>query len=294
MTNILRGLGDSKTPMYFLIISCFINIIFNLLFIKYLNYGISGAAWATIIAQTFAFLGVFIYSSIKYPNYRIHLFHPLFKIYALKSILKYSVPSTMQEIFRSIGLMSLQIIINGFGTGCIAAYTVVSKIDSFAQLPTINLGRALTNYTAQNLGAKREDRIKKGFKAAFVIGLTVIMTITAFVLLSPDFLIKIFSRDSEVILIGRTYLRIVGMAYSVSLLMHLLNGILLGYEKTFVPMLATIISLCIIQVPSALLLSSTRLGYIGIWIATPLGWIGGVLIRYYYYRKIVIKQKYFV
>jgi Na+-driven multidrug efflux pump len=124
-------------------------------------------------------------------------------------------------------------------------------------LPSVNLGRALSNYTAQNLGAKREDRARQGFKAALVIGLSITFTISLLVVPNPVFFIRIFTNDTDVLLIGKSYLRIAGLVYFISVTMHTLNGILLGYEKTFIPMLSTIVSL------------------------------GGVIIRYYYYRKYI-------
>lgn len=286
MTNILRGLGDSKSPVYFLIGAALLNIALDICFVKYCNMGIAGAAYATIISQFMSFLGSFVYMHVRYPKYRIHLLHPEFRPSVLKDSLRIGIPSMTQQMFKSIGFMVLQGMVNGFGSTCMAAYAAATKIDSFAQLPALNLGQALANFTAQNRGAGKEERAKKGFKAALIVGWVITLTISLIAVPFPEVLIRLFTSEPDVLAIGKTYLRIVGLFYFVDATMQMLNGILLGYEKPFVPMISTIVSLCLMQVPAAFLLSSTALGYKGIWLATPFGWIGGVLIRYYYYRRL--------
>ena len=167
-----------------------------------------------------------------------------------------------------------------------AAYAATTKIDSFAQLPAMNLGQALSNFTAQNRGAHREDRARRGFRAALTLGLAISITISCIVVPSAPFLIRLFGNDPAVIEIGCTYLKIVGVSYGIEALMQILNGILLGYEKPFIPLFSTIVSLCLMQVPAAFLLSQfTDFGSTGIWMATPFGWAGGVAIRIFYYMR---------
>ncbi len=291
MTNILRGLGDSRSPVYFLIAAALMNIVLDILFVRNLGMGIAGAAYATIASQFFSFFGSFVYMYIRYPRHRIQLLHPSLDLGVLRDSLKIGVPSMMQQVFRSLGFMTLQGMVNTFGTNCMAAYAAATKIDSFAQLPALNMGQALSNFTAQNRGAKREDRARRGFKAALVMALTVTIAITLVIYPNPDLFVGLFSSDAEVLAIGREYLRIVSIFYCVDATMQALNGILLGYEKPFVPMVSTIVSLCIMQVPAAFLLSHTALGYTGIWLATPFGWLGGVAIRYYYFRRYVSRKE---
>ncbi len=286
ITNILRGLGDSKSPVYFLIGSTLINIALDILFVKHIGLGIAGAAIATVISQLFSFVGSFIYMRIRYTNYRIHLLHADFQGLVLKESLKIGIPSMMQQLFRSIGFMTLQGMVNGFGSNCMAAYAATTKIDSFAQLPAMNLGQALSNFTAQNRGAHREDRARKGFRAALIMGMSISITISCIVVPTAPLLTRLFTTDAAVIDIGCTYLRIVGVCYGIEALMQILNGILLGYEKPFIPLISTIVSLCLMQVPAAFLLSHfTSFGYTGIWMATPFGWTGGVAIRIFYYIR---------
>ena len=286
ITNILRGLGDSKSPVYFLIGATLINISLDLLFVKQLGFGIAGAAVATVISQTFSFVGSLLWMHAKYKEYPIHVLHGTYESAVLKESLKIGIPSMMQQLFRSIGFMTLQGMVNSFGSNCMAAYAATTKIDSFAQLPAMNLGQALSNFTAQNRGAHREDRARRGFRAALTLGLAISITISCIVVPSAPFLIRLFGDDLAVIEIGCTYLKIVGVSYGIEALMQILNGILLGYEKPFIPLISTIVSLCLMQVPAAFLLSQfTDFGSTGIWMATPFGWTGGVAIRIFYYMR---------
>jgi putative MATE family efflux protein len=282
ITNVLRGLGDSKTPVYFLIISAILNIILDIVFVILLKIGIQGAALATIVSQTFAFLGSYIYMNRIYPQFRFHIKRIEFDKKILKLSLKIGIPSVLQQLFISIGFLTVQVLINSFGASCMAAYTVVSKIDSFAEIPTINLGKALSNFIAQNIGANLHNRVNKGYSAALIMGTGISIIITIIIMIVPKYLICLFTNDKAVINIGINYLRIVGVFYIVFSAMQITNGVLIGAGCSFVPMLSTIGSLCLIQVPVAIVLSS-KIGINGIWIAIPIGWIGGLAIRFLYY-----------
>ena len=162
LTNILRGIGDSKTPTCILIAAAILNIVLDILFIKAFNMGVAGAAIATVLAQMMSFVVCMTYMKKHYSALFINVFHLQFDKTELKKSLEIGTPAMIQQVFVSIGFMSLQFLINGFGTDCMAAYTAASKVDAFAEMPALNLGQAMTNFTAQNLGAKRKDRILKG------------------------------------------------------------------------------------------------------------------------------------
>lgn len=289
LTNILRGMGDSKTPTYILIAATLINIVLDVFFITVLDMGVSGAAVATVIAQTFSFVVCMWYMKYKYPDLFIRIWSLQLDLEELKKSLVIGTPAMLQQVFVSVGFMSIQFLINGFGTDCMAAYTAASKVDSFAEMPALNLGQAMTNFAAQNYGAKKMDRVIKGGKSALVMGVGVSVLISTVICLFPSSFISIFNRDPGVIQIGNSYLRTVSVFYFVFAAMQILNGILLGYGKSFVPMLASIGSLCLMQVPAAIILSRTSLGYNGIWIAAPVGWFGGLTIRFLYFRYIARK-----
>lgn len=291
LTNILRGVGDSKTPTYILIVATLINIVLDIFFITTLKWGVAGAAIATVIAQTFSFLTCMFYMQWRYPELFIRFWNLQLDRHELKKSLVIGTPAMLQQVFVSVGFMSIQFLINGFGTDCMAAYTAASKVDSFAEMPALNLGHAMTNFTAQNYGAKKFDRVIKGGKSALVMGVGISVLISIVICLFPSVFISLFNRDPNVVQIGNGYLRTVSVFYLVFAAMQILNGLLLGYGKSFVPMIASVGSLCLLQVPTAIILSGTELAYRGIWIAAPVGWLGGLLIRFLYFKHIARKQE---
>ncbi len=283
LTNILRGVGDSKTPTYILIAATFLNIVLDITFIKIFQWGVSGAAIATVISQLFSFIVCMIYMYYHYAEFYIHVNSLQFDWQQLKQSLIIGLPATLQQVFIGVGFMSIQFLINGFGTDCMAAYTAASKVDSFAEMPALNLGRALTNFTAQNYGANQKDRIIKGGKYTLFMGVGISLLLSVIICLFPTMFLSMFNRDTNVLQIGSGYLRIVSAFYFIFAAMQILNGLLLGYGKPFVPMLGSILSLCLLQVPVAIFLSHTSLRYYGVWIAAAIGWFGGLLIRFLYF-----------
>ena len=148
LTNILRGVGDSKTPTYILIAATLINIVLDIFFITALKWGVAGAAVATVTAQAFSFITCMLYMRRRYPDLFIRLWDLQLDRHELKKSLVIGTPAMLQQVFVSVGFMSIQFLINGFGTDCMAAYAAASKVDSFAEMPALNLGQAMTNFTA--------------------------------------------------------------------------------------------------------------------------------------------------
>ena len=290
LTNILRGVGDSKTPTYILIAATLINIVLDIFFITALKWGVAGAAVATVTAQAFSFITCMLYMRRRYPDLFIRLWDLQLDRHELKKSLVIGTPAMLQQVFVSVGFMSIQFLINGFGTDCMAAYAAASKVDSFAEMPALNLGQAMTNFTAQNYGAGKIDRVIRGGKSALAMGVGISILISIVICLFPSLFISLFNRDPGVVQIGNGYLRTVSVFYLIFAAMQILNGLLLGYGKALVPMIASIGSLCLLQVPTAILLSGIELAYRGIWIAAPVGWLGGLLIRFLYFRHIARKQ----
>ena len=241
LTNILRGVGDSKTPTYILIAATFLNIVLDITFIKIFQWGVSGAAIATVISQLFSFIVCMIYMYYHYAEFYIHVNSLQFDWQQLKQSLIIGLPATLQQVFIGVGFMSIQFLINGFGTDCMAAYTAASKVDSFAEMPALNLGRALTNFTAQNYGANQKDRIIKGGKYTLFMGVGISLLLSVIICLFPTMFLSMFNRDTNVLQIGSGYLRIVSAFYFIFAAMQILNGLLLGYGKPFVPMLGSIL-----------------------------------------------------
>ena len=282
-SSVLRGLGDSKTPLYFLILSSILNIILDLLFVMVFKWGIAGAAWATVIAQGVAFITALLYLNsthkiMKFSFAKLRFDKDLF----LKS-LKIGLPSGLQHTFVAVGMMALLGIVNTFGTDVIAAYTAAGRIDSLAMLPAMNFSQAVSAFVGQNLGANKIERVKQGFKATFIMSNVFCLAMTALIVIFGGDLMRMFTTDAQVIEIGQNYLIIVSSFYLVFSSMFTIHGVLRGAGDTLIPMFITLFSLWIVRIPAAYLLSD-KIGSDGIWWSIPMGWVIGMSFSYIYYR----------
>ncbi len=290
---VLRGLGDSKTPLYFLIISTFFNIGLDLLFVIVFKWGIAGVAIATLIAQGGAFLTAIIYLNKNHKIIRFSFKNLIFDRDIFKKSIRIGLPTGIQQTFVALGMMALIGIVNTFGTNVIAAYSVATRINSLASLPAMNFAAALSTFVGQNLGAKKTGRVKAGFIATFKMSSIISLTVTAAVLLFGNYIMGLFTNDQEVIRIGKEYLMIVGSFYIVFSAMFAISGVMRGAGDTIIPMFTTLISLWVIRIPGALILSK-HFGEKGIWWAIPIGWVIGLILAYIYYltgnwkKKVVI------
>lgn len=279
---ILRGLGDSKTPLYFLIISTFINIGLDLLFVLVLKMGIAGVAIASVIAQGGAFFTAIIYLNRTHKIVRFSFKDLKFDRDIFKKSVRIGLPTGLQQTFVALGMMALISIVNGFGTDVIAAYSVATRIDSIASLPAMNFAAALATFVGQNIGAKKIDRVRAGFIATLKMSSIISVVVSVSVLLFSSSIISIFTDDPEVIRIGKEYLIIVSAFYIVFTAMFTISGVMRGAGDTLIPMFISLIALWVIRIPGAWILSK-KLGEIGIWWAIPMGWFVGFALSYIYY-----------
>jgi putative MATE family efflux protein len=280
--SILRGMGDSRTPLLFFTISTIANIAFDLLFIIVFDWGIEGAAIATIVAQGGAFI-----TAILYLNHRNHLIHFSwdslgFDWKVFRESIRIGLPTGFQQTFVALGMMALIRIINDFETPVLAAYTAASRIDALAIMPVMNLASALSAFVGQNLGANKIYRIRKGLKATLIMAWTVSLLIMGIVIFKGTFLMSMFSESQEVIQHGKNYLIIISSFYPVFATMFIMHGILRGAGDTLIPMFITLISLWIVRIPIAAFLSAS-MGPTGIWWAIPAGWTIGLIGTITYY-----------
>jgi len=293
---ILRGLGDSKTPLYFLIISTFTNIGLDLLFILVFKWGIAGAAIATIISQGGAFLTAIIYLNKYHKIIQFNISEFQFDNRIFKQSLRIGLPTGIQHTFVSLGMLALMAIVNTFGTDVIAAYSVAGRIDNLAMLPAMNFSAALATFVGQNLGARKPERVKTGLKSTLFMSSGISVFVMFIVILFKKQLMGLFTDDHEVIRIGSEYLVIVSSFYLLFTAMFKVNGVLRGAGDTLIPMFITLISLWVIRIPFAWLFSS-KIGESGIWWAIPAGWFVGLLLSYLYYltgnwrKKVVVKPQ---
>lgn len=281
---ILRGLGDSKTPLYFLVIATITNIFLDLLFIVVFKWGIAGAAYATIISQGGAFISAIIYLNRTHAVFNLSWRKLEFDWTIFKKSLNIGLPSGLQQTFVSLGMLALFRIVNDFGTDTIAAYSVALRIDSLASLASMNFGAALSTYVGQNLGARKPERVYAGLISTLKMSSFVSLMVTLVVILFRHQLMGMFTSDAVVIGIGAEYLLIVCSFYVVFSAMFVIGGLLRGAGATLIPMFITLFALWVIRIPSSWWLSR-QFGAAGIWWAIPLGWVIGAGFSWIYYLK---------
>ncbi|MFO8129074.1 MAG: MATE family efflux transporter [Bacteroidales bacterium] len=279
---ILRGLGDSRTPLYFMIIATITNILFDLLFVVVFKWGIAGAATATVAAQGGAFLTAIIYLNRTHPVINLSWR----KLYFIRSVfyknLRIGLPVGLQQAFVALGMLAMFWLVNPFGTETVAAYAVVFRIDSFAAMPAMNFANALATFVGQNLGANKPYRVRSGLWATFRMTSLIAIVMSAITLLFSTPIMSLFTNDAEVIRIGAQYIKIVSPFYIIFTTMFVVGGVMRGAGDTLVPMIITFFALWIIRIPVCYFLS-LEYGATGIWWGIPLAWISGMILSYLYY-----------
>lgn len=287
---ILRGLGDSKTPVYFLIISTIMNIILDIVFVVVFKWGIEGVAAATVISQAGAFFTIVWYLN-KY--HAIMDFAPLkmkFDGDIFRKSLRIGLPSGVQQTFVALGFLALYRIVNIFGVPTIAAYSIAMRIDSFAVMPAMNFSAAISTFVGQNIGANKFERLGRGLKSTLIMINTISITITILAVIFAGPLFRLFTDSPEVVEIGKQYIYIVTPFYVIFSTMFIFNGLLRGAGATLIPMVITILALWVIRLPISWLLSD-HMGSIGIWWGIPIAWAFGLGCSIIYYLTGKWKEK---
>ena len=279
---ILRGLGDSKTPLYFTIISTIINIALDWLFIIEFEWGVAGAAWATVIAQGGAFVTGIIYLNRTHDLLTLHISKLKFDTKIFKQSLNIGLPTGFQQTFVAFGMVALFGIVNPFGTDTVAAYSIGMRIDSIPAMLAMSFAAAIAPFVGQNIGAGKGERVKAGFRSTVIMSSVTTLLLTAVYMIFPEYIIRAFTSDAEVIIIGIEYMRAVAPFYIIFSLMFVINGTLRGAGATLVPMFITLIALWIIRIPASYIMAD-YIGREGVWWGIPIGWAFGMGLAYIYY-----------
>ncbi len=283
MASILRSIGDSNTPLIFLVLSALINIGLDLFFVLKLNMGVAGVAYATIIAQGVSSVLCIIYGLIKIPILRLKREDLIFDRLIMKQVGRYSFLTSIQQSVMTFGMLVVQSYVNIFGPDTIAAYAAGGKVESIANLPLQDFGNAFGTYVAQNKGAQREDRIELGLKSIVKIILVFGIVISAVIYLNAGRFMRIFVDASEqnVINIGIEYMSILSFFYTLLGFLMMFYGYYRGIGSLNTSLFLTIISLGIRVLLVAVL--SPIYGRVAIWWAAPIGWIIADLIGAFIY-----------
>ena len=283
---ILRGLGDSKTPLYFLILSTVSNALMALLFVVVFHWGVAGSAIATVIAQAWVFFAIAWYMNKHDKVAKLSIRELQFSKVIFKQILRIGLPTGFQQTFVALGMIALYGIVNRFGLEANAAYSVAGRIDTFASMPAMTFAIALSTFVGQNLGANIPERVHAGLKATFFMTSVVSVIMSLCSIFLGRQLMSIFTTDPNVIEIGKEYLMIVGSFYLVFSTMFVIGGVMRGAGDTLIPMFITLFSLWVIRIPLAYFFSRYQhMGVHGIWWAIPIAWVSGMILSYLYYSS---------
>ena len=291
---LLRAVGDSVTPLWFLAVSVVLNIGLDLFLILVLDQGIEGAAVATVIAQGMAASGILLYTYKTRPELRLHRKAMRFDRSSLKEITSFSTLTCVQQSVMNFGILMVQGLVNSFGTAVMAAFAAAVKIDSFAYMPVQEFGNAFSTFVAQNFGARKGDRIRRGVRSAFLITIvfSLVISLLVFFFAKPLMLIFVRPDEAEILRIGTEYLRIEGTFYLGIGILFLLYGYYRAIRMPGMSVVLTILSLGTRVVLSYWLASIPSIGVTGIWWSIPIGWFLADLvgIAYYRYRRYAISR----
>jgi len=287
IASLLRALGDSKTSLYFLVIACIINIVLDLVFILNFKMGVAGVAYATVIAQAIASILSLIYAFSKVPILRMKKKEFVFDRTIFPVIAKYSFLTSIQQSIMSIGMVAVQGLVNTFGADVIAAFTAAGKVDSLAYLPVQDFGNAFSTYVAQNVGAGKKERVHEGVKSAIKIIIVFCIISSILILMSSEYLMKIFVDSSEVKVIetGIEYISVVGIFYMLIGFLFMFYGFFRGVGNLTMSVVLTIVSLGTRVLMAYSLSSISYIGQKGIWWSIPIGWLLADILGFITYKK---------
>ncbi|HJC89748.1 MAG TPA: MATE family efflux transporter [Candidatus Mediterraneibacter excrementigallinarum] len=289
--SLLRSLGNSVVPLIFLAVSAVLNIILDLWFVAGLGRGVAGAAEATVISQYVSGIGITVYARIRFPGLLRKDKDVQLRFSRIKEITSFSGLTCMQQSIMNLGILAVQGLVNSFGTTIMAAFAAAVKIDAFAYLPVQDFGNAFSIFIAQNYGAGKNDRIRKGIRCAVAASVLFSLAVSflVFVFAGPLMGLFIDSGEASVIAEGTRYLRIEGSFYALIGILFLLYGLYRAIGNPGMSVILTVVSLGT-RVALAYALSAVPVfGVVGIWWSVPIGWfLADALGAGYYfirYRK---------
>ena len=283
--GVFTALGDSRTPLYFLMFSSVLNIILDLVFTASLGMGVAGVAWATFIAQGLA--SVMAFGTLLFRMKKIE--SGPWARYSMKAafqINRIALPSMLQQASISIGNMVIQSIVNGYGSAVIAGYAAGTKVNTFASITLTTLGSAYSNYVAQNIGAQKWERVKEGFRACLkILYAAGIFAVVLYILLAKPLILMFLKADQQqAIWAGMEFLYFVAPGYLLLNIKLACDGVLRGSGAMGEFMVDTFSDL-ILRCLFAWLLSSLFQSPAGIWFSWNIGWGGGAAFAWYFYKK---------
>lgn len=285
-SGILRAIGDSKRPLYFLVIACIINIFLDFLFVKFLHLGVAGAGYATLIAQAISAIMVVYVLMNEKGSHRLIFKDIRFHFPILKKIIMVGLPTGLQQSIVSLSNVIVQSYVNSFGSSVVAGYSASIRIDGFVNLPLQSFNMAITTFVGQNIGAKQYERVKKGTRVALGMTLAVIASISLLLFFYGESFIAIFNSEVDVIRAGRTMQLAFVPFYIVLPIVQIYNGVLRGAGKSSIPMYIMVFNFVILrQIYLAIITKLTTSVYY-VFMGWPVTWITCAIMFIIYYHKV--------
>lgn len=287
---LLRAIGNSVVPLVFLAVSVVLNIALDLALIFGLGMGVEGAAIATVAAQTVAAVGLYIYTKRSFPELNLTRSDCKADCASLRRVASWSFLTCLQQSVMNFGILMVQGLVNSFGTAVMAAFAAAVKIDSFAYMPVQDFGNAFSTFIAQNFGAGRADRIRRGIRSAVVVTTLFALTVSVLVFWLSPWLMSLFvpEGESEIIAIGVEYLRIEGSFYVGIGYLFLLYGLYRAVALPSMSVVLTVVSLGTRVALAYALAAIPSVGYTGIWWSVPIGWALADITGLWYYRRHIL------
>lgn len=289
-SNVIRALGDSKTPLYFLIFASILNIFLDLIFILKFHMGVKGAAWATVVSQAVSTILCLTFMFLRFPILRLKKSDWFVDMKFLYEHLRIGIPMGFQMSVLTIGIIAVQYVLNGLGSIAIAAYTTAVRVDQLASQSLLALGAAVATYTAQNFGAKKMSRIREGAKASIFIIFIISLLCAVFILTCGEFVVGLFMDvpNEEVIRLAMQYLHVIIIFFFFLGMLLLYRNILQGMGNVMAPLFSGLAEL-IMRVLAAFILVSP-FGFLGICLASPVAWIAASIVLYVGYKISLVRN----
>ena len=283
-SGILRGLGDSRSPLLFLLVAFFVNVVLDLFFVAVMQWGVFGVAIATVMAQIVSWL----YSLVHIKRHYAHLDYRLFSFRVnraqLKRMLSLSLPMVINHGVFSMGFLLYFRFVNGFGPAFMAGYSIAGKVENLTWLPISSLGTAAITFAGQNGGAGNMEWLNKGVRLFLKTAITINVLAAIATLLCGRWILGLFSPDAEVIEAGYSYLRCVMPFYWIYAIIHILSSFMNGVGDVKVPTWITMLMFWGVRLPLAWYLS-LHFGADVLHIAYPASWVAGCLLTVFYFTS---------
>lgn len=291
LNGLIRSSGNSVVPLAILLVSTGMNIILDLILVAGLKAGVVGAAMATALAQGFAFLCCLVYVNNKEGMLRYHPLHSKPNLKVVAEGFRCGIPCSVQQCAVSIGMIVLQIAVNSLGTDAVTAYTVGSKIDSFAGIPIMGMAQVLCIFTSQNLGAGKPQRVEEAKKLSYRWTFAFCLLLVSLFWLADEQITSIFCKEEEVIRMASQYIRILSLAYFLAGYWEIAHGYMRGTGDTLTPMLITLIGNWAARLPLAFLLKQLW-GAFGVWCSIPCSWAVAFAMTWFYQKSHWFQRRY--